>query len=48
MENFSIITQATVNVFVTSSVTSFTAEKRFNKNISIGELKVIVLGGGGT
>nr|CAG4648251.1 EOG090X0DT2 [Moina brachiata] len=39
MENIQVITQSTVNVHITSNVTSFCAEKRFPKNITVGELK---------
>lgn len=41
MENIQVITQSTVNVHITSNVTSFCAEKRFPKNITVGELKVL-------
>lgn len=34
-----MITQAYVNVFITSSLTSFEAEKRFGKDVTIGNLK---------
>jgi len=40
MEAYKVITQSSVNVFVSSTVTTFIAEKRFPKNLSIGELKV--------
>ncbi|KZS20211.1 tubulin-folding cofactor B [Daphnia magna] len=39
MANFEVITQSTVNVVITSSISSFAVEKRYPKNISIGELK---------
>lgn len=38
--DFQVITQAYVNVFITSSLTSFEAEKRFGKDVTIGNLKV--------
>nr|CAG4646578.1 EOG090X0DT2 [Macrothrix elegans] len=39
MEGIEVITQSTVNVTVTSSISSFAAEKRFPKNLTIGDLK---------
>ncbi|XP_071833532.1 tubulin-folding cofactor B-like [Apostichopus japonicus] len=36
---FQVITQAYVNVFITSTLTSFEAEKRFAKDVTIGTLK---------
>ncbi|KAK3093722.1 hypothetical protein FSP39_019259 [Pinctada imbricata] len=38
-ENFSVVTQSVVNVTVTSSANAFGVEKRFPKDITIGELK---------
>nr|CAG4635071.1 EOG090X0DT2 [Alona affinis] len=39
MEEYQVITQSTVNVNITSSISSFAVEKRYPKNITIGELK---------
>ncbi|XP_046463117.1 tubulin-folding cofactor B-like [Daphnia pulex] len=39
MANFEVITQSTVNVAITSSISSFAVEKRYPKNLTIGELK---------
>jgi len=38
-ETFKVLTGDLVNVFVTSNITSFTSEKRFDKSITIFELK---------
>jgi len=38
-ETFKVVTGDLVNVFVTSNITSFTSEKRFDKSINILELK---------
>jgi hypothetical protein len=43
MANFEVITQSTVNVAITSSISSFSVEKRYPKNLTIGELKVLYL-----
>ena len=43
MESYQVVTQTAVNVFISSTVTTFVAEKRFPKNITIGELKVVFL-----
>ena len=40
MEEYQVITQSTVNVHITSSISSFLVEKRYPKNLTIGELKV--------
>lgn len=40
MANFEVITQSTVNVAITSSISSFAVDKRYPKNLTIGELKV--------
>nr|CAG4641210.1 EOG090X0DT2 [Eulimnadia texana] len=39
MAEFKVITQSVVHVFITSSSTSFTAEKKFPKSTTIAELK---------
>jgi len=38
-ESFKVVTGDLVNVFVTSNITSFTSDKRFDKSITIMELK---------
>lgn len=45
MENFEVVTQSTVNVIITSNISSFSVEKRYNKNLTIGELKVRYISG---
>lgn len=40
MAEYQVITQSIVNVMVTSTISSFPVEKRFAKNLTIGELKV--------
>lgn len=40
MENISVITQSQVNVRITSSANSFGTEKRFPKDLTIGDFKV--------
>lgn len=40
MEEYQVITDSIVNVNITSSISSFAVEKRYPKNLSIGELKV--------
>ena len=42
MANYEVITQSTVNVTVTSSINSFPVEKRYPKNLTIGDLKVTI------
>jgi len=39
MAEYQVITQSIVNVMVTSTISSFPVEKRFAKNLTIGELK---------
>ncbi|XP_070577248.1 tubulin-folding cofactor B-like [Ptychodera flava] len=39
MAEFAVITQSQVTVQITSSLTSFASERRFQKDITIGELK---------
>nr|CAG4650491.1 EOG090X0DT2 [Sida crystallina] len=39
MASYQVVTQSTVNVFISSSVTTFVAEKRYPKDISIADLK---------
>lgn len=38
-ESFKVLTGDLVNVFITSNITSFTSEKRFDKSITIMDLK---------
>lgn len=39
MEEYQVITDSIVNVNITSSISSFAVEKRYPKNLTIGELK---------
>jgi len=39
MAEYQVITQSIVNVMVTSTISNFPVEKRFAKNLTIGELK---------
>jgi len=41
MDSYQVVTAASVNVIITSNVTSHVVEKRFAKQVTIGELKVI-------
>ena len=43
MDSYQIVTAASVNVIITSNVTSHVVEKRFAKQVTIGEIKVIYL-----
>lgn len=40
MSEFAVITQSIVTIYVTSSSNSFGTERRFQKDLSISELKV--------
>ena len=39
MSQFSVITNDFVNVFISSNITSFTSEKKFDKSLTIADLK---------
>nr|CAG4647409.1 EOG090X0DT2 [Megafenestra aurita] len=39
MDKFEVVTQSTVNVMISSSFSSFVVEKRYPKNLTLGELK---------
>ena len=39
MSEFSVITNDFVNVFISSNITSFTSEKKFDKSLTIADLK---------
>jgi len=39
MTEFKVITGDFLNVFITSNITSFTSEKRFEKSLTVADLK---------
>lgn len=43
MDSYQVVTAANVNVIITSNVTSHVVEKRFAKQVTIGELKVQIV-----
>jgi len=47
--DYAVITSDLVNLFITSNISSFTSEKRFDKSLTVGDLKVkLELISGGT